>query len=566
MQNEIGTYTSGEKVHVSQKVEYSMDKLINRIYQFKNQAYCDKINAETGVYQLYFDIIQSRVDTMIKNLRIDSKNIITFSRNHRKDFAAVFITNTQIRNWMEKNGENKKLRSIIELFCGDGNVILKKAGDGYAVVDPLKMIITNQTAETIDQTNIIEIHNMTASQIMSYEGWDNKEEVISNDAYAGMTFSAAHKNSENTTNTPVYEIYEYTGEVTEEMYYELKGMDGGSPHKYMLAKVIFAGLTNTKTDKSRVLFCTDLEGEKISDYYEDMHFGEYKGRFWREGLYERLMDHQIRYNDIANQLSAGLEWSSKVIYTSRDQGIVENLRTDIENGEVIIADDIQQLSVRMQGLDQLIADANRILREADTISHSFEVSRGESLPSGTPFRSAMLANENAGKMYSHLRQKFAMSFKRVFKEWVLPTVIKDIKGEDIYRITGDTQMIEMFHAIAVESWYMENLVKIGPHTAEQAEAIKQEKLEELKKMDPVIENSKEIWSGVKGRLYVDITGENSDVQDQIQDLINLIGLEQDPNRVSWILDTIYRARNIPIPPTTDQTAETVEMRAEPLPA
>lgn len=157
-------------------------------------------------------------------------------------------------------------------------------------------------------------------------------------------------------------------------------------------------------------------------------------------------------------------------------------------------------------------------------------------------------DQNAGKMFVFLRQKITLPYKRVFREWVLPRLIKKLKGEEVFRLVGDTQIIDQFREVAANSWYMQNLVKIGPHTKEVADAIIEEKMDELKKVDPVIENSEEIWKGIMPRLFVTITGENSDLADNVQDMVQLMNLEQDPIRRAYLLDTVYKLRNIPIPP------------------
>ena len=331
---------------------------------------------------------------------------------------------------------------------------------------------------------------------------------------------------------------------------------GGDEHKYFLAKVVVAGLRDGGTGEQYTLFAEKLNA-KLSDYYIYAHRGKYEGRFWRVGMYELLFDHQIRANEIGNQLARGLEWASKVIFRSKDSKVLQNIRADLDNGDVVITEDLAQVDVRMRSLDQLIADWNRLMTDADRLSNSLEVVRGENLPSGTPFRMGLLLDQNAGKMFQLLRQKISLPYKRVFREWVIPELIKDLKGEDVFRLVGETEILDQLREIMAESWYAQNLVRIGPHTKDIAEAIKQEKVDELRRVDPVIENSKEIWKGVLPRLFITITGENSNIQDQLQDLMQLIQLEQDPERVSWILDTVYKARGIPIPPKREQApAET----------
>ncbi|MFA5395205.1 MAG: hypothetical protein WC346_04225, partial [Methanogenium sp.] len=217
-----------------------------------------------------------------------------------------------------------------------------------------------------------------------------------------------------------------------------------------------------------------------------------------------------------------------------------------------ITDDLQQVDVRMRSLDQLIADWNRLMTDADRLSNSFEVVRGESLPSGTPFRLGLLIDQNAGRFFTLLRQKITLVYRRVFREWVMPELVKGMKGKDIFRFVGEVDILDQLREILVENWYMKNLVEIGPHTKAMAEGIKQEKLDELRESDPMIENSKEIWQGVLPRLFVTITGEAYLHNETVQDILQLIQYEKDPERINFLLDMMYKIRGINIPPKTEE--------------
>jgi len=545
IETEIENYLSSE-IELSERVSYSQYKVIRRIYQFKGKNLSGSKTNEDLSYNFHYDIITPRVDSEVKNLRLDTKHILLFSQNPTQDFPAVFISNAKLKAWMLENGEDEKLKDAVAEFSENGNVGFKRVGGGYETVDILNTYHTNQTAKTINDTDIIERHEMTASEIQAMSEWDNIDEVIED--LGDKSYQASERSTDIESSKKVYEVFEFTGEVSEKEYNELLELDEeGDENIYFLAKVICAGLTSNSTGEKYLLFCEKLTG-KMEDHYIYAHRGRYDGRFWRIGLFELLFDYQIRANQIGNDLARGLEWAGKTIFHTTDNRILQNIRADLENGSVIIAKDIKQLQVRNQSIDQLIADWNRLMADADRLTNSLEIVRGEQLPSGTPFRLGALQDQNAGKLFILLRQKIAMSYRRVFREWVLPNLVKDLKGEDIFRLIGDTDILDQFREIVVNSWYMKNLVEIGPHTREMAETIKAEKLDELRKVDPVIKNSKEIWESVLPRMFVTITGENSDIQDQLQDLVNLIQYEQDPERRAWILDTVYKVRNIPIPP------------------
>lgn len=553
IETEISNYLTC-KIEVSPGVFFSQHKTINRINKFKNRDLTGtKINPDLS-YDYYFDIVSPRTDSEVKNLRFDTKHILVFSQNPRKDFPAVFIANAMLKSWMAESGEDLELKSAIEEFVSNGNIGFKKISGGYERVDMSNTFITNQKAETINDTDLIERYEMTASQIKVMKAWDSEvaDEVIKN--LGNKTFTAEKETTPITSSAKRYEIYEYTGEVSEKEFNQIKGEDGekdGDEHVYFLAKVIVAGLSRGGKGKKYTLFAEKLKGE-MSDSYIYAHRGRYGGRFWRVGMIELLFDHQVRANEIANQLARGMEWASKVVFKSADSRVLQNIRADLDNGDVVITDDLSQVDVRMRGMDQLIDEWNRVQVDADKLSNSFEVVRGESMPSGTPFRLTALIDANAGKMFTLLRQKITLPYKRVFREWVLPELVKNLKGKDIFRFVGETEILDQLKELMVNKWYVDNLVKIGPHTKELADAIKEEKIEELKETDPIIENTKEIWKGVMPRLFITITGENSDAADNIQDMVQLLQLEQDPMRIAFLLDSIYKIRGIPVPPLLEE--------------
>ena len=547
IETEIDNYLS-RNVEISEGVFFNQHDLIKRIYKFRNRNLQDKINSDLS-YNYYFDIISPRSDSEVKNLKFDTKNILVFSANPTKDFSAVFLANASLKDWLSENGEDLKLKEAVEEFVANGNVGFKKVGGGYEFTDPLNTFVTNITAKYVEDTDIVERHEMTATELKKMTEWEDTDKVIKN--LGNKTFTASSLTTPTETTNKRYEVFEFTGEVSEQEFMEVQGKKGGNESVFFLAKIIVAGLKKGGGREKVVLFAEKLKG-KMTDYYLYAHRGKYEGKFWRMGMYEMLFDYQIRANDIGNQLARGLDWASKVIFKSKDSKVLQNIRADMDNGDVVITDDLSQVDVRMRSLDQLIADWNRLMTDADRISNSFEVVRGESLPSGTPFRLGLLIDQNAGRLFTLLRQKITLVYKRVFREWIMPEMVKGMKGKDIFRFVGEVEILDQLREIMVENWYMQNLIQIGPHTKAMAEGIKEEKLDELRDADPVIENSKKIWEGVLPRLFVTITGEGYLYNETVQDILQLIQFEQDPDRINYLLDMMYKIRGINVPPKKEE--------------
>ena len=552
IESEIDGYLNSS-VEISEGVKFSQHKLIRRIYLFKNKTYPQGKVDKQGGYKFWYDIIGPRMNSEVKNLSIDTKNPLIFSQNPIKDFGAVLMTNMFLKDYLWKTGKAEEFNDATESFSGDGNFLMKKIKKGYETCDSLNTYIINQTAKTVDDTAIVERFLLTQSELREKSGvWQNIEEVITN--CGNKQFSVTKKTTAKETQNPYYEIFERNGELTEEELFSLKGEKGGRKDRYILCRVIVAGLiTKQGNDEGKyVLFADELKGKKMSDVFIEAHRGAYNGRWWREGMYEILFDDQIRGNEIGNQLSRGLKWASKSIFRSSDNKTIQNVLTDLDNGGIVDSKDLSQVGVRMQGLDQLVADWNRVIQHADRAANSFEIVTGEEMKGNVPFRLGLLMDTNANKFFYFLRQKLGIAYNKVFKDWVLPELIKEMKGKDIIRITGDSAFIDMFRKMAVDNWYVKNLVKIGPHTKEMADVLKEAKFEELAKVDPYAKNVKDVWEKILPRLWISITGENTDFEDEFQTISSLLQFETDPIRRAYLLDRVYAMKGLPVPPPVQQ--------------
>jgi len=536
---------------------YSQYKLVRRITLFKNRIYPNGKTDKQGKYKYWFDIQGPRINSEVKNIQVDTKNFLAFSTQPVRDFTAVFLANARMREFLWDTGRAEELNEVAEQFSGDGNVLFKKVKGGYEVCDSSNTYIINQTAKTVDETPIIERHELTQSELVQKRSvWKNIDDVI--EYCQNRSFSATERATAKATTNPHYEIYERNGEVSEQELFEAQGKEGGDEKKYVLAKIVVAGLKKGEGDHKYILFAEALSGE-MSDTYIESHRGPYKGKWWREGLYELLFDHQVRANEIGNQIARGLEWSSKAVFRSSESIAANNILTDIQNGNIIRSSDLQQVEVRMQGFDQLIADWNRLMADADRIANSFEIVQGET-PAGTPFRLGALMDQNAGKLFVFLRQKLTIPYKEIFKKWILPELLKDIKTKDVIRLTGDPEMIKQLRRMQAENWFVRNLIYMGPEAAlpEIRDALIEQKVKELGDKEPLLENDKKFWENVLPRLHITITGENMDLTEQLNTLASLIQYETDPARRAFLLDRVYKIKGLDVPPPPQPTAQPVQ--------
>jgi hypothetical protein len=532
IENEIQSYISGE-IQTSAGVKHSQYKLVNRIQLFKSQTFPTGKLDSLGNYKHWPDIIKPRVNSEVKNVDFDTGNILIYS-DFPEDNLPIFLANAALKEWMRDHGQAEELNDAIEEAAAWGNVVWKKVKGGYERVDLRNFYVINQTAKTLNDTPAIERHELSQTQLRRKKDvYKNVDEVLKH--CGNKSFSATGDSTDIHQELPSYEIYERNGEVSLAMLKEAQGKeaDPGDEDIYVLAKIVVAGLDRNATENKLILFA-----DRISSMpYKEHHRGPYEERWFRVGLYELLFDSQVRANEIANQIARGLEWASKAIFRDDDQLVAQNILTDLVNGDIIKSKSLQQIEVRMQGLDQLIADWNRNLEHANELANSYEIVTGDSSVSGMPFRLGALQNQNANKLFDFLREKLGLSFQSLFEDWIAPDLMANLRGKDILRITGSSKYLKRFRQMVVDAWYINNLVSLPPHGPDVADALKAQKLEEMQKNpEEMVKLERALFVGVRPRAYVVITAEQTRLQAELESLGNFIGLEQDPVRRSAMIE------------------------------
>lgn len=543
IENEIRDYFDGV-VNISEDYNFSQPKLVRRISLFENHIYPTGKFDSRGNYKFWYDIITPRIDAEVKNIDFDTKNIEIYSER-KIDALATVVSNLKLREWLRENGEAEEINSAVEEGASWGNVVWKKIKGGYERVDLKNFYVINQTASNLSQSPTIERYQYSQSDLRAKIGvWDNVQETI--DECDSNYYAPTAETQGKETTTPFYEIFERNGEVKLSDLKKSKGKEvkEADENEFVLAKVIVSAKKSSVSSNVEIKYI--LYADEIKEMpFEEYHRSRYKGRWFREGLTELLFDCQVRANQIGNQIAQGLEWASKTIFTSADKLIVQNILSDLNNGDIIRTQGINQVNVRMEGFDQLAAEWNRIIQLANDIANSREIVQGESLPSGMPFRLGSLLNINANKLFDFIREKLAIPLTTVFERWIVPELIKDLKAQDVIRLTGDSQMLDRIYQMIIDDWYLNNLLTIGPHGQEIADTLKAQKLEELKSQPELLMTGlQKVFEGFKPNVSVIITGENSRLPEDLQTLGTFIQMEADPVRRQALIEIALRKKGI----------------------
>ena len=226
---------------------------------------------------------------------------------------------------------------------------------------------------------------------------------------------------------------------------------------------------------------------------------------------------------------------------------MENILTDLSNGDIIKTTGLTQVNLRMQAFDQLAAEWNRLIALSKDLTKSYEVVQGETMPAGTPARLAAMLNTNANKFFDYLREKIGGVFEEIFDEWILPDFLADIKTKEVIEIAGDTEFMNRYYESIAKAWYIKNLLAIGPHGPEMRDLLINKKIEELKKRpQSLLRYEREMFVGLKARAKVVITGENVRANEEVETYLSFAQIESDPVRRTALIEQGMRRKGIDV--------------------
>src|SRR5580765_6656017 len=163
IERELNDYLHGT-VTISDGYQFSQYKLVKRITLYANKIYPKGKVTKRGEYKYWYDITQPRVDSEVKNIDFDTKDILLYS-DRKEDQIPLLIANARIKKYLKETGQAEELNSAIEEGSGWGNVVYKKIKGGYERADVKNFFVINQTAECLDESPVIERAEMTAADL-----------------------------------------------------------------------------------------------------------------------------------------------------------------------------------------------------------------------------------------------------------------------------------------------------------------------------------------------------------------------------------------------------------------
>jgi len=395
-------------IDINEVYNYNQTDILKRIYAYTKGIYleCGDPNA------IFYNISNDRSHHFAKNIDLDTKDLMPFGVGETNYYQA-WILKQKFQKWLDDEHFAIKLNDLAEKVSTYGSHIIKLTKrDGQLTWDnvDLRNIFFDPTIETIRGNDKVEIHELNEQQLKEKsEVWEFDIEEM--------------KTNENEK----YEIWEFWG------YYE-------DEYKQVI------GYGEDKDEQ--ILF------EKVAkvedDPYYDFHLSAYEDVWLRVGVVERLFSIQEQVNRLVNFNDKNNEIASLLLLRTQSPTTEGNVLTGVESGQILTSTDLQQIQISNQYLNEFLAQLAQLGARADELCYTPQVVRGESLPSGTPFRSVAVASNNAKSSFRFIRERIGETLGYILKEKVLPGVVATWnKGEifDLAEEQEDTLIFDEFYAL-----------------------------------------------------------------------------------------------------------------------
>jgi len=505
------------------------------------------IDKNTQREKVWIGLIQSVVETWLKNIDMDQRDIGFIARND-KGYAITELTRLVVKDYLDRMYFGEIIDADERQVLIDGTVVWKtwetnptgkKPVLNRRSVDLLNIYI-DPTEDNIQSAyRVTERSVALPSQIDAMSGWKNTDDIKGSQTINKVDGSRRSNFGTRTTGdfVDVWEMWGkvpqwiVTGDIKAEDAYEeidghvvVSGLEAGEKRVHLVEE-------NTKKDK----FGNTLKP------YEEWRACKMQGRWYGLGVAERLLALQEYLNTVVNiRITRSYVSQLGLFKIRKGKGITPQILSRLPvNGAIQVTDmdDIQQLQVD-EASESSYRDEDVIKYWAQQVSSAYPVSAGDIMPASTSATAVSTANTNAKSAYTMFKEGTGAFFERWIDRGALPIIAKTISETDVVKLTSDDEKYKkIVESIAINSVLNElEKSKVVPTRQEVDAEIDREIQRLMSKPQIIIDKIQTIVAeGLDTK--VKITNEDLDTTATIQNLINMMGIA--PEYRDGIISQVY---------------------------
>lgn len=547
MSNKIITELDNIKINYEKTIDlipglpFSQKRQIKTIEFYSNSKYLNGQKDELGREKPFMQILNAicDVENTAKDLDTKDINITSDDSNH---YLESWLLSKDIYVWMKEVDFAKTLNDMRDTHTRYGSLLVKKCYKKTEDGKTLSLELPEWKNVMTDQVNIlggaiVEVHWMDANEISKMAEWDKT---------AVKQVLAKFRNQSSSKRAPVYEI---RGWFPQSFIKDVNGEKGSvadeTKYSYQLYYVI-----GNPVDIKNANFTDGL----VPVYWEDNTEEIYKylkrkprsGRDFGVGVFEEGEEAQVWTNDAVLKQFRAMEYTSKVVAQSASRKLKgRNLLNETDDGTILEHEDGKPIEVLnllpSGGLQQYNNLITQWYSQLEKTTSAYAAQRGDTPPSGTPYRLQATVLQQSSSVFKTLQQEFGIFITEIIEDWVLPYLATrlnqehilayDFSPEELKEIDNKFSMHEA-NAKAAEAILSGQIVTQEQYDGWMAMAgdfIKQTKGQRF------INIPKDFYKNLKAKVTVNVTGEQRNKAATLESLNNILityasnpTLSQDP--------------------------------------
>jgi len=508
---------------------FSQKKQIRTIEFYNNSKYLNGQKDEQERDKPFYQILNAICDVENTAKDVDTKdiNIVSDDGNH---YTESWLMSKDIQVWMKESNFAKTLNDMRDVHTRYGSLlvkkVIKKGDDGektlFIEMPEWKNTITDQ----VDIINgvIVETHWMTPVQLSKMTEWKNIDKVLA-------------KCKGVSKRIPVFEI---RGEFDKATFKDCDGKKYTPKDEKEFSYQLYY-VAGEPAEAGRK---ADVENF-VPLYWEDDTERVYKylarkpkaGRAFGVGVMEEGEEAQVWTNDAVLKQYRAMEYTTKVIGQTASRKLKgRNLSTETDDGTILEIEDGKPISrvdlLPAGGLQQYPNLIQQWYNQLEKTTSAYAAQRGETPPSGTPFRLQATVLQQSSSVFKTLQQEFGIFITELFEDWIMPYLATRLNKEHIlsYEFSPEElkEIDEKFSISKANEIAKKKVLSGGSITAEEYEMF-------IKNYDEFIKQTKgqrfpdipkNYYKNMKAKVTVNVTGEQRNKAATLESLINLYNVYQ----------------------------------------
>lgn len=539
-------------------LSFSQKEQIRTIEFYNNSKYINGQKDELQRDKPFFNILNAICDVENTAKDLDTKDI-QITSDDANHYLESWLLSKDIYVWMKETNFAKTLNDMRDIHTRYGSLLVKKVmknGELTLEMPEWKNTITDQV--NIIKGTIIETHWMTASEIAEMTEW--KKEGV-------KAVLDKLKDAGSSKRVPVYEIRGRFSKATYkdamgEKYSTADEMKSSYQLYYVAGNPIESGKQHG-FDTFVTLYCED-DTEKV---YKYLARKPKAGRAFGVGVMEEGEEAQVWTNDAVLKQARAMEYTTKVIGQSASKKLKgRNLLTETDDGVILETEpDKPILPLNLLpsgGLNQYGLLINQWYDQLQKTTSAYAAQRGDTPPSGTPFRLQATVLQQSNNVFKTLQQEIGIFITEIVEDWIMPYLATRMNKEHILAYDFSPEELKeidnKFTAKMANQRAIDEILAGRMITQEQYDGWIENYDEFIKqtKSQRFIQIPKDFYKNLKVKVTVNITGEQRNKAATLESLNNILityasnpNLSQDPV-ASQLLTKIIELSGAGISPIT----------------